>query len=155
MATKQKSDELVGIDLVKAALVDRNVKLAVVEEDPEEAQRRMISQIMDAQSVDDIWGGKAINAKDVVDRPFKLIDAKFHNSDFEEGAPIFAAMDVAFLDSGETSVVVSGALGVVARVVKLIEFDALPIAVRVRESKTNSGYSVYDLEPAPDAEPFA
>lgn len=150
---KKQSTELVGIDLVKAALLDRSVKLAVVEEDPEEAQRRMISAIMDADKVDDIWGGgEAINARDVVDRPFRLIEATFHNSDYDEGAPIFTAMRVAFTDTGEPAIVTSGALGIVARVVKLIEFNALPILVRVKESKTNSGYFVYDLEPAP--EPF-
>lgn len=153
--TKKASTELVGIDLVKAALLDRNVKLSVVEEDPEAAQRRMIEAIMDAKSVDDIWGGgDAINARDVVDRPFRLVEATFHNSDYDEGAPIFTAMRVAFVDTGEQAIVTSGALGIVARVVKLIEFGALPIVVRVKESKTNSGYNVYDLEPAPDAEPF-
>jgi hypothetical protein len=151
MATKAASKELVGIDLVKAALLDRNVKLSVVEEDPEVVQRRMIEQILDATNIAEVWGGgEALHAADIVDRPFRLVRATFHNSEYEEGSPIFTAMEVAFPDTGEQAVVTSGALGVVARVVKLIEFGALPIEVRIRSSKTNSGYTVLDLEPVPD-----
>lgn len=147
--------EPVGIELVKAALLDRSVKLTVVQEDPEIAQRRMIEAILDAKSVNDVWGGgDAINARDIVGRPFRLQSATFHNSEYEEGSPIFTAMSVVFPDTGELGVVVSGSLGIVSRVVKLIEFDALPIHVKVRGSKTNSNFMVYDLEPAPEVEPF-
>lgn len=146
----KKSTDLVGIDLVKAALLDRSVKLSVVEEDPEVVQRRIIEEILDAGNVNDIWGGgDAVHAADIVDRPFRLIEATFHNSDYDEGSPIFTAMRVAFPDTGEAAIVTSGALGIVARVVKLIEFGALPAEVRIRQSKTNSGYSVLDLEPVP------
>jgi hypothetical protein len=146
----KKSTDLVGIDLVKAALLDRSIKLSVVEEDPEVVQRRIIEEILDAGNVDEIWGGgDAVHATDIVDRPFRLIEATFHNSDYDEGSPIFTAMRVAFPDTGEAAIVTSGALGIVARVVKLIEFRALPVEVRIRQSKTNSGYSVLDLEPVP------
>ena len=57
-------------------------------------------------------------------------------------------MHVGFLDTGETGIVTCGAHGVVTRLVKLIEFGALPIALSIRSTKTKGGYTALDLEPA-------
>ena len=54
MPTK-KSEELVGIDLVKAALLDPAVKLSVVDEEPEVVQRRMVERTLAATRIEDLW----------------------------------------------------------------------------------------------------
>jgi hypothetical protein len=147
---KTASNELVGIDLVKAAMLDRNVKLSVNEEDPEVVQRRIVERTLNAQTIDDIWDSGTTAAKDIIDRPFKLHDVEFRNSEVEAsegGLPVFAVMHVAFLDTGETGIVTCGAAGVVTRLVKLIEFDALPYDVKISAKKTRAGYTVMDLEP--------
>jgi hypothetical protein len=154
--TKKKLEpagELVGIELVKAALLDRSVKLTVVEEDPEAAARRMIERTLAATSVEELWGAGVVHAKDCVNRAFVLTSVEFRNSDVDEqegGLPIYAVMHAAFADTGETAVITCGAAGVVTRLIKLIEFDALPISLLIRGSKTRSGFTVFDLDPAPD-----
>jgi hypothetical protein len=146
------STELVGIELVKAALLDPNVKLSVVDEDPDVVQRRMIERTLSATSVEGLWDKGVTHAKDAVDRAFQLNDVEFRNSEVEGegGLPIFAVMHVAFLDTGEPGIITCGATGVVTRLVKLIEFGALPIDVQIRATKTKGGYTVMDLEPAYD-----
>jgi hypothetical protein len=148
---KKTEQELVGIDLVKAALLDPNVKLSIVDEDPEVVQRRMIERTLGAEKVEDLWDSGVTHAKDAVGRAFTLRSVEFRNSDVENqegGLSIFAVMHVAFRDTGEVAVITCGATGVVTRLVKLIEFDALPIDVKIRETQTNRGYKVMDLEPA-------
>jgi hypothetical protein len=147
---KTASNELVGIDLVKAAMLDRNVKLSVNEEDPEVVQRRIVERTLNATSIDDIWDSGTTAAKDIIDRPFQLREIEFRNSEVEAsegGLPVFAVMHVTFLGTGETGIVTCGAAGVVTRLVKLIEFDALPYDVQISAKKTRAGYTVMDLEP--------
>jgi hypothetical protein len=146
----KQAEELVGIDLVKAALLDPSVKLSVVEEDADEVQRKMITRTLNAQKLEDIWDTGVTHAKDCVGRAFVLVEVEFRNSEIEAsegGLPVFAVMHVGFEDTGEVGIVTCGAAGVVTRLVKLIEFGALPITLKIRATKTKGGYTALDLEP--------
>lgn len=145
---------MVTLDEVKRLLLDPNApKLSVVDEDPEESARRIIARTLNAKSVEELWDTGVVHAKDCVGRAFRLNDVEWRNSDIdpeEGGLRVFAVMHAAFLDTGESAVITCGAAGVVTRLIKLSEFDALPIDVAIRATKTKSGYTVFDLEPRPD-----
>jgi hypothetical protein len=152
---KPVSEELVPLDFVRRALLDPTVRLSVTEEDPATVQRRMIERTLNATSVDDLWGTDVVHARDMIGRSFILREVEWRNSEIEEsegGLSIFAVMHGAFVDTGEMAIMTCGAVGVVSRLFKLVEFDALPIAIRIRSTKTKGGYNALDLEPAP--EPF-
>ena len=112
MPTTQ-TQELVGIDLVKVALLDPNVKLAVVEEDADAIQCKMTERTLNAPKVEDLWDTEVTHAKDAVGCAFILNEVEFRNSDIEEsegGLPVFAVMHVAFSDTEDIGIVTRGRL---------------------------------------------
>jgi hypothetical protein len=132
---------------VKAALLDPKVRLSIVEEDPQVVAQRMMNQVLSANRIEDLFDTGVTHAADAVDRPFELNNVEFRNSDVEGGTlGIFSVMHVTFQDTGEIGVVTCGAAGVVTRLVKLVEFDALPIRLKIRATKTKGGYTALDLE---------
>ena len=146
-----KAVEVMDLSEVKAALSDPTIRLTVVEEDPEVVQRRMIEQTLSTRTVEELWGTGAISAKDNVDRTFTLNSVEFRNSEVEGASlGIFAVMHIVLQDTGEITVMTCGAAGVVTRLVKLIEFDALPIRLRISATKTKGGYTALDLVPVRD-----
>jgi hypothetical protein len=156
MSNKQSSTDVEAITSVpvaelKRALTDPSYRLEIVEEDADEVGRRMIARTLDAQSLDEIWDTGAKKTEDIAGRPFVLQSVGWQNSEHADepgGLPIFAVLHVGFLDTGETGVISCGAAGVVTRVIKLLEFDALPIEVVITAKKSKKrNRPIFDLEP--------
>jgi hypothetical protein len=124
----------------------------IVVEDPAVIAARIDSQIMNATSVEELFGEReVIHARDYLNKPFRLLNVEWRPSDIEgDGLPFFAVMHIATLD-GEPAVLTTGARSVLLKVAKAQKENWLPLEVRLvqSEKKTASGYQPLDLAPAP------
>lgn len=118
-------------ELVKRILA----KLDVVDDDPEAAAIEITNRILLATSVDEVLAPRgAVHARDVIGEAFTILGVRWMRSDFPEGTAVYAVMEAKLTRTGEVVAVTCGARNVMAALLKLIELDALPIEVVLRES---------------------
>jgi hypothetical protein len=118
--------------------LDENVTLAI--EDPQEVQFSIIQRILDSPDADSVLQGqRPIGGRDCLERPFTLRGVRWHRSKYEEGGiPVFAVLDAAFLDDGETGAVTTGAASVMAQAYQLEKLGVLPCDVKIVESDVDT-----------------
>jgi hypothetical protein len=88
---------------------------------PEElAYRAIIEQIINAPTVRDVLTPiEAVNAGDELDHPFELHKVDYRESDFEQGATMYAALQVRWIDTKEQGVITTGNQAVMAQLISL------------------------------------
>jgi len=109
---------------------------------PEElAYRAIVEQILTSDTVRDVLTPiEAVGAVLELDRPFKLTGCEYRRSDFEEGAPFYAVMQVTFPDDGERMVLTTGNQAVMAQLISLqTKHDAAFKAYQEWEAKGAKG----------------
>lgn len=127
--------------------------LPVVAEDPAAIAARIDAEILNASSVEELFGERSvIHARDYLNRPFRLLDVEWRPSTYdEEGLPFFAVLHIVTTD-GEPAVMTTGARSVMLKAAKAASAGWLPLSVRLVQSEkaTDSGYRPLDLVAAPD-----
>ena len=143
-----KEAKAAGIDIVVLDSVQvekalrgelgENVELAI--EDPQAVQISIIQRILDSPDADAVLQGqKPIGGRDCLERAFTLRGVRWHRSKYEEGGiPVFAVLDAAFLDDGETGAITTGAGSVMAQAYALEKLGALPCDVKIVESDSDT-----------------
>jgi len=133
------------LDEVALALVDPNVKLSVVEQDPDVVAARIVQEILD--SVDPLAPrGEAVGGRDLIGEPLHVTSIDWRNSDIANSpVGIFAVMHITKQD-GSAIVVTCGSRNVLAQLYRLARDEALPFDACFRESETGSGNTVLWLE---------
>lgn len=127
-------------------------KITVATEDPSVIAARIDAQILEASSVEELFGDReVIHGRDYLNKPFRLFDVEWRPSDIEgEGLPFYAVFHIVTLD-GETKVLTTGARSVLMKAAKAQMEGWLPLDVKLvqSEKKTESGYQPLDLVAAP------
>jgi hypothetical protein len=154
MATKSTAvatiDEALTSSLVVQYLKDpTSVDVLAFREDPEAVAARINAQILEADSVEALFGGKSdtVQGKTYTNRPFQLRKVLNWQPSDQEGAglPFFGVFEIATPD-GEILTMTCGARGVVLRAAKADAEGWLPVWVKITEgTKTEAGFIPLDL----------
>lgn len=122
-------------DAVESALTGGEVDLPAIE-DPRAIQQQIIKRILESEDAETVLRGQtALGGREVLGRAFTLKAVRWHASSYaEEGLPVFAVLDVDFLDDGSSAAVTSGAANVMAQAFMLHKLGALPADVQLVES---------------------
>jgi len=103
----------------------------------------IIAQVLSAESLVEILEPpEAIHARDLLDVPIVIHGFKSQRSDYQEGSPRYAVMDVTREDTGQRVPVTCGAQQVLAQLVKALMMDAFPFrcaVVRATKRPTDAG----------------
>ncbi len=157
MVTKAKEPELLP-DVVSTPKVDLDrlpdaIRRTIAEMSQDEATEynpeRMILDIMEAQSIDDILESTAVHLRDIIGVPFTINRVKLQESDYEASTLPKYAVIFATLDDGENVVITTGAATVVAQCVKATMEGWLPMRVSSSVAVSSKGYDVVKLRKAP------
>lgn len=121
--------------LEKRAEVVNEADLAVAE---------IIAQVLSAESVDEVLGDtEVIGLREILDEPLTVFGWKAARSDFEEGAPWYAVMDVHRHKKNWRGPVTTGAQTILAQLVRiglLEEFPVTLVARKATKKPTRNGY---------------
>ena len=92
----------------------------------------IITQIMQAQTAEEVLTPpEAQHCRDLENIPLTMHGYKVQRSDYEEGAPVYAVMDVTRQDTGERVPVTSGAQQILGQCLRLAQLNAFPCNVMV------------------------
>jgi hypothetical protein len=117
---------------------------AVPQSSNEDAQYRIVMQILEARDVTELdtpWESNAGGLGEYNDKQIVIHSIRRAPSSFKGGPGIFLILDVESED-GEHHVVTTGSVSVVVQLLKAFEFRAFPLACRPMVSKrqTAKGY---------------
>lgn len=119
--------------------------------DPEQVTLDIITRIVNAETVDDVFGGSdAIHARDFLGTAFTLLAIKFNPSTVAGAGPDFYGVMEGAAKDGEKLTITCGSKNVMAQAWKLQDMRALPVNVQIMESErpTKDGYRPMWLEKA-------
>lgn len=119
------------------------------EESSEQAAIDIMAQVLSATSVDEVLSNlEAVGLRERLDRPMTLMNLRFNRSDYEEGNPFYALLEVAYPGETERELLTTGAKKIVAQVFRLAQLGAFPVEVVARQSTrpTKAGYYPIRLE---------
>lgn len=109
----------------------------------------IIARILSASTPDEVLTPpQVVGLRKLIGRPFTLRGVKFQRSEFEQGAPSYALLDISLTDGGYDGLVSCGAQTVLAQLVKMMMLDGLPrdvVAVNSKRKPTANGYWPYML----------
>ncbi len=137
------------VELALQGELGDNVAIAI--QDPRQIQIDIIKRILSSPNANSVLGGQqAVSGRECLERPFQLRGVRWHRSRFDQGLPVFAVLDAAFLDNGETAAVTTSAGNVMAQAYALYKLGALPCDVKIVESDhdTAAGFKPQWLERA-------
>lgn len=111
----------------------------------------IIARILRATTPADVLGREdVLHARDFLDVPFTLLGVKFNRSEYDGSGPTFYALLDGANGDGEPLKITCGAKNVIAQAWKLLDLEALPIKVILKQSAkaTSAGFHVMWLEAA-------
>lgn len=105
-----------------------------------------LAMATDVADLDAPWRSTGLTA--VANVPIRVTGIRKMPSDFPGGLPWFLIIDGAIIDTGETVAITTGAVSVVAQLVKAWALDAFPLDVvpRIAARPSRSGYFPQHLE---------
>lgn len=120
------------------------------EEMPErdsDPMQRIIEQVLNAESADAVLTPVDVKqASEIVGIPFVLFEFDLNESEYDAGSPFFASMVCGLPPDGEPTVINCGHKKVIAQLVKLRQFDALPAQVKfITRGKSKQGTPMLEL----------
>lgn len=133
-------------DKIAKYLSGEGVKVA---DDPEEINRRIVTQILSAQTPEEVITPVEVqHARDLIDIPLEIADVSWNQSDYEAGNPWYAIVDAKRVDTGESIVVTCGGQKVMAQLFKYAIEKWFPMRAAFRQSErpTSAGYYPLRLE---------
>lgn len=119
----------------------------VQNEDPADAVRSIITNIMAGQSAEDIFGaGSVVHARDMLDEPFTFRNVKWIKSAFEESPmPMFGVYDIVTAN-GEQRTMTCGGAAVMAAVYAAQKRGVLSdVQVKIVGKTTGRGYQALNV----------
>ena len=107
---------------------------------------RALALAGDVTDLDAPW--RSTGLTELANVPIRLTGIRKMPSDYPGGLPWFLVMDGAIIDTGETIAVTTGAVSVVAQLVKAWSLGAFPLDVipRIADRPSRSGYYPQHLE---------
>lgn len=148
-------DEATGAEIAVRDLttVEKAIATGLVPEevaDPLAIQRAIFARLAQATTVDDILdqGSGLESWGDLEGVPVEVHDVRFNVSTYEQGAPVYAVVDVTVLaktkefGQGERVTLSCGGVNVMGQLVGLMRIGALPLKVKLTraEKATRAGY---------------
>lgn len=122
-----------------------DIETTSVEGTPEEIALRIVEDIFQAETVEDVLSGGALMAwENYLDTPFRIQDVHFNKSDYEVGTPVYAIVS-ANDQEGEQVMLSSGSLNVVSQLRRIQQLNGFPVWVMCVGNETRQGYVVYRL----------
>ena len=113
----------------------------------------IIAQVLSADSVDEVLGDtEVIGLQSMMDEPLTVYGLKFQRSDYEQGAPYYAVIDVYRGRSQWRGPVTTGAQTILAQLVRLQQLDAWPVTLvctKATKKPTKGGYWPLKLSVVP------
>lgn len=117
----------------------------------EAAQADIIAQVMSAESVDEVLADvQAAGLSDWLDKPIRIIEGKFNQSEFEAGLPWYAVLDIEDLSTGKRHICTTGAQTILAQLIRTAQLDGFPLScvpVYATSKPTARGYRPMRLKP--------
>lgn len=130
----------------EVAVVDKSAEAMILAEterfeDPAEIARAIMERILTADTPEAVLEQSGTtSARDVLEVPLELTDARFMRSGFDEGPGAYALLTMVNAD-GEQLTVTCGGRNVLAQVFRLKQLAALPRRVKfVEAGQTAQGY---------------
>lgn len=123
--------------------------IPVASDDTSDAGARIAASVFDATAPTDLdtaWESRDFGA--LIDLPVKVTALRKAISDYGDGPGFYLICDVVDLSTGEVQVVTTGAVSVMAQLVKAHSAGWLPLACTLRESSrpSKAGYRPQHLE---------
>lgn len=129
-------------------------------DDPAEISREIVSQILDSETVEDVFSvvGNATGWLELEGVPIEIDGFRWRPSDYEEGAPVYLIVTGTRLDTGEAVALTTGSLNVEAQLVALAKQGRLTgqrVALRQADKQTTKGFRPQHLVRVQEALPAA
>lgn len=117
------------------------------DEDQYAVMASIISEIMEATSVEEAMSEKsALHARDILNVPLLLHSFEIREGSYEDSQTgHYAAMHCSRLGSDQMRVITCGAMKVLAKLYKLQQLDAFPVAFWFTSKESSKGYGVIDI----------
>lgn len=113
----------------------------------------IIAQVLAADSVDEVLADSAvIGLREMMDEPLTVYGLKFQRSDYEQGAPYYAVIDVFRGRTQWRGPVTTGAQTILAQLVRIQQLDAWPVTLictKATTKPTKGGYWPLKLSVVP------
>lgn len=115
----------------------------------------IIAQVLTADSVEEVLGDvKAVGLKEMMDEPLTIHAVKYNRSDYEDGSPYYAVMDIERHKIGWRGPVTSGAQTILAQLARAAQLGELPmtcVCVWATRKATKKGHRPIKLAAVPPA----
>ena len=121
-------------------------------QDPEAVAMRIVADIMNAASVDDVLAdNNLLSTEDMEDRSFTITDISYNHSGYEDDKIGVYAVVTCADENGERIMFTTGSANILAQTVRLQALKALDTPVTVSSTTSAGGYKVYRLVKADNA----
>lgn len=104
-------------------------------EDPEQAQRAIVAQVLQAESLQQVFADHStIATKEMVGVPLRITDGRLMSGNLGEGDSVYMVIDAVDLRTGEIVVLNTGAPKIMAIVYRIKQMGKLPVEAEVVEA---------------------
>lgn len=106
--------------------------------------RDIVQQILSARSVFDVlMPPDVLSARDCWGKDFALLDVRFNESEYDQGSPIYASMDVVWKEGEKRDVINCGHQRMVAQLLVLHRAGVFPLLCRIERSNKVNRFGSY------------
>lgn len=110
------------------------------------AMERSVARILAGEDAEEVLREDTpVKGEDIAGRPFTLHGFDLTETDFQEGNPVYATLDVTFPGNARHHVVNIGGMKVLARLMMLDQLGEWPQFVMITSKQTRSGNRVHDI----------
>lgn len=111
----------------------------------DDVMARIVEEVLEAETVEDVDGTPAIDPDDLIGRPFRIESFRMQEGDFGW----YAAMRGRLLDTGDRVVSVCGGARLLAQLFQYHRLGGFPAVRQLNRAETRAGYRTYWLERIP------
>lgn len=146
-----ESEELTDLDVVADALLGGDV---TIETDPDLLAAEIVRRTLATPAGQVFRPEEVQHARDVLERPLKVLGVRWFPSAFESGPKVYAVLDAVILDTGEHVPVTVGGARVMAQLIVALRASSIPECLVIRQSyrPTAAGFYPLRLEECPKVE---
>lgn len=133
-ATVRTSSDLAALNELEAILLnmdDARRTLTDIQEDPREAERQIIAQLLAAETDDDLEVvGNAEGWAELEGVPVEIRGFRWRPSEYKEGPPVYCVVFGNRVDDGSAVVLTTGSAGIMAQLCNLARRERIPGVIR-------------------------
>lgn len=146
-----ESEELTDLDMVADALLGGDV---TIETDPDLLAAEIIRRTLATPAGQVFRPEEVQHARDVLERPIKVLGVRWFPSAFEAGPKVYAVLDAVLHDTGEHVPITVGGARVMAQLIVALRAGTIPECLVIRQSyrPTAAGFYPLRLEECPKVE---